>query len=227
MFLANDIHIHGDTNLLNQSGCIIMSNHFDAIDFIIIARLFYKNTLYTVIKHDLAGAEGSDKILVQKMLSHMKDMFYASCNFIAYIRNQRESGAEVKNSIVGRLRQPATNILLFPDGGSTPNGRPVKFKNGIFHLAADNQVPIIPLTIIYKKMNSIGGPRKLNLLGWFDQDVCIHIHAKQSNSDFNALKESVFTAINSPFQLQGPLAEAGQQEKPASSWPFQRAQRPE
>jgi 1-acyl-sn-glycerol-3-phosphate acyltransferase len=54
------------------------------------------------------------------------------------VESLRRAGERVRGGI---------NVIIFPEGTRSPDGRLQPFKSGGFHLALDAQVPVIPVTI--------------------------------------------------------------------------------
>ena len=196
------ITIHGNSDVFKQNNLIIMSNHYAGLDFGILTDLYYRhnreNVLYTIAKSNLLG-DKEDKSVISKMMSYVKDSYMASKYLIPYIRGDKEDGAIVKDKVTGYLEQNA-NIMVFPEGTTTKNGVPKDFKSGIFKLAVEKKINIVPITIKYKKDigSNIGEP--LRFLKWFDNDVDIYIHdiittEDECYKDYMKLKEKVFETI--------------------------------
>ena len=43
------------------------------------------------------------------------------------------------------------NIIIYPEGTNTKNGKPKDFKNGIMRLCSANYMKVLPITINYNK----------------------------------------------------------------------------
>jgi 1-acyl-sn-glycerol-3-phosphate acyltransferase len=206
------ITIHGNPELFKQNNLIIMSNHYAGLDFGILTDLYYRNNrenvLYTIAKSNLLG-DNEDKSVISKMMYYVKDSYMASKYLIPYIRGDKEDGAMVKNKVTGYLEQNA-NIMVFPEGTTSKNGVPKDFKSGIFKLAVEKKINILPITIKYKKdIGSIIG-EPLRFLNWFDNDVDIYIHdiittEDECYKDYTELKEKVFTTIVGGSTPQPPV----------------------
>ena len=198
------ITIHGNTDAFKQQNMIMMANHYCGLDFGILTDLYYQhnreNILYTIAKSNLLGDE-SDKSVISKMLYIVKDSYMASKYLIPYTRGDKEDGTIVKNKVMQYLEQNA-NIMVFPEGTTHKNGVSKDFKPGIFKLAVEKKINILPLTIKYKKDigTEIGQP--LNFLNWYDNEVDIYIHdiitpeeECYKANDYMALKQKVFVTM--------------------------------
>jgi 1-acyl-sn-glycerol-3-phosphate acyltransferase len=213
VFLMNpQIKIHGNVNNFQNNKLLIMSNHYDGFsDGNIIYNLYYKHnsieTLHTIVKSDLVGTPGEDKQKILQYLSPLKKALIKSLYFIPYKRGDKEDGNNVKNIITESLNE-GKNILVFPEGGTHKDGIPKDFKNGIFHLAVENKIRILPITIKYKK--DIGTEKKdpINYLNLFDNDVDLYIHdiidetdQCYRTNDPLALKQKTFDIIKAPMMV--------------------------
>ena len=47
-----------------------------------------------------------------------------------------------------RLLQTGQSVMIFPEGGRSPDGRLQRFRPGAFRLASSLQVPVLPVTIL-------------------------------------------------------------------------------
>jgi 1-acyl-sn-glycerol-3-phosphate acyltransferase len=74
----------------------------------------------------------------------------AGCAAIGHIfidRSNPEQAREAINQAVARL-QNGTGILFFPEGTRSRSGRLLPFKKGAFRVAIDQQMEILPMTVI-------------------------------------------------------------------------------
>jgi 1-acyl-sn-glycerol-3-phosphate acyltransferase len=131
---------------------------------------------------------------------YVKSTLINSCGFIPYKRGDREDGALIKNIIVDKINA-GTNILIFPEGTTTKNGIPQEFKNGIFHLAINNNLTILPITLKYALDIGWAEGESVNLFKWFDNHVDVYIHPPVDSGKelgFQTLKDKVFKTICEP-----------------------------
>jgi len=174
---------------------LVMSNHYDGLDYIVLASLF-PSPLRTVVKADLVG-NPHDANLLSLLFSYVKGAMLNSLNFIPYKRGDKEDGSLVKNVIVDTLAT-GSNILIFPEGDTRKDGVPKDFKNGIFHLALANKSKILPITLKYAKNIGWVAGESLDMIKWLDNDVDVYIHDvinSEEESSFLSLKEKTFDAI--------------------------------
>lgn len=74
----------------------------------------------------------------------------AGCRAIGHVfidRSDPEGARDTINRAVLRLR-PGTGMLFFPEGTRSRTGRLLPFKKGAFRVAIDQQMDILPMTVI-------------------------------------------------------------------------------
>ena len=203
LYITNTrITVHGDKQSLGKNKLLIMCNHYCGLDFVVLGNMLqnHEHPLFTIVKADIVGST-SDNNMVSNVMYYLKSALISSSYFIPYKRGDREDGALVQNTIVKTL-DDGNNLLVFPEGATRKTGIPKEFKNGIFHLAIDNDLQILPITIKYKKDIGWEGAVALDLSSWFDNDVDVYIHDVVDSSkekDFLSLKERVFNTISGPL----------------------------
>jgi 1-acyl-sn-glycerol-3-phosphate acyltransferase len=62
-------------------------------------------------------------------------------------RGDRESAVRLLREAADRVRAGA-NVIVFPEGTRSEDGRLQPFKKGVFHLAIDAGVPIVPIRLL-------------------------------------------------------------------------------
>ena len=212
-FLLNTpFKIHGNTENFKKNKLLIMMNHYDGIlDWHIINKLYYKhnntNMLHTIVKSDIVGDPKNRSFLLNS-ISYLKNAFINSSYFISYIRGNKEDGNLVKNKIVNSLYNDK-NIIIFPEGTTRINGIPKDFKHGIFQLAIDNKLDILPITIKFNKDIGIEKEDPLNFKLLFDNMADVYIHdiitseteECYKNNDYIGLKDKTLKIICSPYNV--------------------------
>jgi len=197
MYIFNArITVHGTKDSLKKSGLLIVANHYSGIDFPIIASIFDANNIYTVVKSDLIN-DPANKHILATLLASLNSAFMRALHFIPYKRGDREDGALIKNVIVDKLNE-GRNVLIFPEGTTHRDGIPKEFKQGIFHLAYDNKLPVLPITLKYKKDIGAEAGDPLVFATYFDTEVDIYLHDivdSAGEADAQTLKEHVFKAV--------------------------------
>jgi 1-acyl-sn-glycerol-3-phosphate acyltransferase len=229
IFLTNSqIKIHGNVDYLNNSNLLIMTNHYDGvIDANLLFHLYYKhnmdNMLYSIVKSTIM-CDTEDTPLVVRLMSYVKTGFINSSYFIPYKRGDKEDGNIVKNTIVNHLKT-GKNVLIFPEGTTRTNGIPRDFKHGIFQLAVENKLNILPITLKFQKDIGSEKGESIKILNIFDNEVDIYIHERidhasnefYKTNDYLGLKEQVFQAVTGVFHGGHPrtpeFGEKVQEEK--------------
>ena len=210
LIFNRQINIHGNIEHLRKNKLLIMMNHYDGVlDWHIINNLYYKfnsnNMLHTIVKSNIVG-DPEDRSFMSINMSYFKKSFINAANFIPYTRGNKEDGVVVKNKIVNSLNNDK-NILIFPEGTTRRNGIPQDFKHGIFQLAIDNNLDILPITLKFNKDIGIEKEDPLNFKVLFDNKADIYIHdiltseteECYKNKDYIGLKNKTLKLICSPY----------------------------
>jgi len=194
------INVHGNAHYLKDSNMLVMSNHYDGLDgFAFLAIMNEPNFLHIVTKADLVGNK-IDKNAISYILSFIKAALIKSLNFIPYKRGDKESGIEVKDQIVEKLRNNNANVLVFPEGTTHKYGVAKQFKSGIFHLASEENITILPITIIYDRHefgSEFGDP--VDMISWLNNTCNVYVHEKIRGNNWSELKDKTFEAINEGY----------------------------
>lgn len=191
--------IHGNVSYLQDPNMLIMANHYDGLDALVMYTIIQPPIfLFVVGKHDIVG-NVHDNNIVSNSLFLIKDIFTKSIHLISYKKNDKDSGVLVKNTIVDVLNNENNSVLVFPEGTTHKGGIPKDFKSGIFHLACENNMTILPITIVYEKDIGTEITDPVDFFSCINNICHIYVHDKMSNTDFACLKEQTFNAINSPF----------------------------
>jgi 1-acyl-sn-glycerol-3-phosphate acyltransferase len=203
------IRVHGNTNNFSNNNLLIMSNHYEGVlDGNVIYNLYYKHNtiepLYTIVKHNIVG-DPTDKNLVSNLLSYIKGAIMNACCFIPYKRGDKEDGKNTRDVIVNSLRE-GKNVLVFPEGTAHRDGVPKDFKNGIFELAVENKLRILPITLKYDKDIGTEKGESFKNCNFFNNIVDVYIHDLidendecYKTNDFMALKQKTFNVISAPM----------------------------
>lgn len=150
---------------------IIMSNHHTGLDYFILNYVFPNS--FTIVKSDIISQRAKKNISL-KLIQYVKYLFFKIGMLITYIRNDKASGTETKKNIIKTLE--FANILIFPEGTSTRRGIPKEFKKGIFYLAYEHNISIIPCSLKYSKEIGIIPNGKLDLKEWVDNEINLKVH---------------------------------------------------
>jgi lysophosphatidate acyltransferase len=64
---------------------------------------------------------------------------------LTYIKRTSNTAKDVVNNAMTKLIKDKTKVWFFPEGTRRNTGEIHNFKKGAFHLAIDNQIPIVPV----------------------------------------------------------------------------------
>ena len=96
------------------------------------------------------GYSGLDLRWVMKAEIRWIPFVAISCRAIGHIfinRSDPEQARQAINTAVGRL-QPGTGVLFFPEGTRSRSGQLLPFKKGAYRVAVDQELPLLPMTIL-------------------------------------------------------------------------------
>ena len=198
--------IHGSPESMRGKNIIIMSNHYDGLlDAFTLYQLYYQHnqveTLWTVVKATILS-DPEDTHILMKLLAPLKKAFIRSSYFLPYKRGDKEDGLRVQETIGTSGR----NILVFPEGTTRKNGIPKDFKHGIFHVAINHGLRILPVTVKFAKDIGCEKGEQMNPCNFFGNTVDVFIHdiVDPAGETAAGLKEKVFHRICAPMlQAQG------------------------
>lgn len=198
------VKVKGIENLkkYKNTKLLIMSNHHSGLDYGVISFAINHYTddnkrIYTIVKHNIFG-DKVDNNMVSNFLGLFKDRLYNFFNFLPYVRDDKDSGDEIKKMMLDVVNKNNT-VLLFPEGESTREGIPKSFKPGSFRLCAENNIQILPITLKFNKI--IGSNRKdpVNLNDWNDAIATVIIHEPVFDKNWEILRDKVFDIIRKPL----------------------------
>lgn len=120
---------------VRTSGCIIAPNHVSAIDpvFVVITR-FWGRRMVVFAKKELFE--------INVLLTWFFRWMGALC-----VRGTREE-LDVIDQTVEACRNGGT-LLIFPEGTREKEGKPLQPKSGLFVIAAQAAVDVVPVRILY------------------------------------------------------------------------------
>lgn len=162
---------------------MIICNHYTALDYFVL-RILFPNS-YTVAKSDLLSANTST--FLKFLLLPLQYLTFNQGMVISYVRGNTKSGLECQKDIIEKIK--SHNIIIFPEGTSTRNGIPKSFKKGLFYMAYENKIPVIPISLKYKKDIGINPGDKLNLSEWINETAKVEIHDEINPEEFNNIDE--------------------------------------
>ena len=100
--------------------------------------------------------------------------------------------------LAGEALASGTNLMVFPEGGRTTDGRVQEFERGVFRMALQLKVPIVPVSIV-------GAFRWNNKLSWHltPARVTVHVHEAVeteglTRADLDDLRQRVRAIVAGP-----------------------------
>lgn len=143
-FIKNKITYINEHKILNlPKGILIISNHINVTDVLLIRN---KINCFVIGKSNL-----SDDF---KLIKVFEKEFFTNLSTIPYERNNIEDGKKVKENILAKIKNKQ-NVLVFPEGTTQINSdsRILPFKKGLFYLAYEHNIPILPIVLYYEDDN--------------------------------------------------------------------------
>ena len=112
---------------------IFMSNHVSNLDPIILMPLIPRRT----------------SVLVKKELWRLPVIARAFdlASLVPVERQNREAAIQSVRRATDVMRD-GINMMVYPEGTRSPDGRLLSFKKGPFHMAAETGFPIVPVTMV-------------------------------------------------------------------------------
>jgi len=171
---------------------VICSNHFSYLD-IVLTNLLLPNYFNFMAKDQLG------KIPVF-------GIFFRTIDISVNRDNHRDSHRAF--TIASQRIKEGASILIFPEGGIKENVPPMaKFKNGAFRLAIENQIPVLPVTLLDNWKRLPGGGVENGLTPGRMRMV---VHREVSTIGLNVdqkdeLKDKVFSIIDAEFKKANKL----------------------
>jgi len=117
--------------------------------------------------------------------------------FVAINRSERRSAIEGVRAAV-KVLQSGMGMLIFPEGTRSPDGKLLPFKKGPFHLAMEDGVPVVPITIVGSHEAWPKGKMSLHA-----GEVVVHFHAPVDPRQF-ARKEELLAAVRTAIHSALP-----------------------
>ncbi|MCX7982922.1 MAG: 1-acyl-sn-glycerol-3-phosphate acyltransferase [Syntrophales bacterium] len=134
LFLSGvKVEVKGVENVLTDQPQIFMSNHQSGFDIFIV----------------LAHVPGQFRWIAKKELFRIP-VFSQAMRKAGYIEIDRQHHDKAMESlkIAAQKIREGKSVMSFPEGTRSQDGRIKAFKQGMFHLALQAGVPIVPITII-------------------------------------------------------------------------------
>jgi len=179
------VSIKGLENIQKGQPCVFVSNHQGAYDIFLI---------YGYLGVPI-------KWMMKKGIAKIPFVGYA-CRMagFVFVDNSTARAAQRSVSEAGSSLNHGRSLIVFPEGGRSPDGRLKRFKRGAYQIAVEQQLPIVPITL--------NGPYKILPIGSCDvrphrMEMIIHPpvmpHGKENDSKemLQELVDSTQATINS------------------------------
>ena len=146
MFFIYHLKIEGKENLKKTKGKAVVgiSNHSQYTDMFISKRVFYSRRYYitAAIFNNKSGISGN----IMRCLG-----------MIPITRSQSLSARRGLDNAISQILSNKKNALMFyPEKAMWKNYRkPRPFLKGAFYYAAKNNVPVLPMVVLYRPVNKI------------------------------------------------------------------------
>jgi 1-acyl-sn-glycerol-3-phosphate acyltransferase len=127
------VEIVGKENLPAGRSCIFMSNHVSNLDPPVL----------------MPSLPGRSSILLKKSLMGIPVLGVAMrmAKFVPVERGSNVEAAKTSIAAAASALREGLNIIVFPEGTRSRDGRLAAFKKGPFFLAEDTKAPIVPIAI--------------------------------------------------------------------------------
>lgn len=127
------IELRGLENLKPGQNYIFMSNHVSNLDPPVL----------------IPSIPGRCSVLVKKELFRIPILGTGmkQTSLVPVDRADREAAIESVNAAIAVLRR-GLHLVTYPEGTRSPDGRLLPFKKGVFHLAMNSGVPVVPVTLL-------------------------------------------------------------------------------
>lgn len=127
------IEVEGLEHVPQDRHCIFMCNHVSNLDPPVVLPLL----------------PGRCSVMLKKVLMRIPILGTAMRmgKFIPVERGSRRDAAQASVAAAADALRSGLNILVFPEGTRSKNGRLAEFKKGPFFLAQQTQAPIVPVAL--------------------------------------------------------------------------------
>ena len=116
-----------------DQGALVVSNHRSYLDIVVI------------LSHTDAA------FLAKAELKNWPVFGYAAQkgNTVFVDRSSPESRSMARQALADRI-DDGVSVVVFPEGTTTAGPGLLPFKNGIFHMAAQKGIPVVPVSVVYE-----------------------------------------------------------------------------
>jgi 1-acyl-sn-glycerol-3-phosphate acyltransferase len=174
--------ISGMRNVPQESGCIFMANHLSNLDPPVLLPMLPIPTV----------------VFLKRSLMKIPILGYAM-HLAGFIPVSRDGSVEAAKQHVAEGKAALAsghNVLIFPEGTRSGDGRLLPFKKGPFHLAMESQASVVPITLTGTAELMPKGSLRLRA-----GKVGIHFHAPVSPADF-ATREALMGAVRAAIDRE-------------------------
>ncbi|MFM9943769.1 MAG: lysophospholipid acyltransferase family protein [Bacteroidia bacterium] len=170
---------------------IFCPNHFSYLD-IIITNLLLPNYFNFMAKDELSQIP-------------VFGIFFRTIDISVNRKNNRQSHNAFM--VAAERLKEGTSVMIFPEGGINKNVPPLaKFKAGAFRLAIENQIPLVPITLLDNWKRLPGGgldngltPGRIRMVVHREVNT-FGLKVEQKDE----LKDKVFSIIDAEFRKYNP-----------------------
>ena len=126
---------------------------------------------------------------------------------------------------LGRMMKEHTSLIVFPEGTRSPDGRPRRFRAGIFRLAIESGYPIVPLAVrgtqfVMPKGGLTTGPGEVSLQV-FDPIPTAGLAIDEAKGLADRVHRIVFEAVTGepvpPARIDADATDESRSAEPAAS----------
>ncbi len=127
------VTVEGGENAHQERSYVVVCNHQSAVDILVVYG-WLKLDLKWVIKQELRKVPGIG----------------IGCEKVGHIFVDRKNSDQARQAIAAALDRLGNGIgiFFFTEGTRSPDGKLLPFKQGAFRLAIEQQLPVLPVTLI-------------------------------------------------------------------------------
>lgn len=192
LFLSGvKVEVKGVENVLVDRPQIFMSNHQSGFDIFIV----------------LAFVPGQFRWIAKKELFRIP-VFSQAMKKAGYIEIDRQHHDRAMESlkIAAQKIREGKSVMSFPEGTRSQDGRIKAFKQGMFHLALQARVPIVPITIIgaseiMPKRKIRVNPGKITMV--IDKPIDVHPYTPETRHELIARVRQVIVDNFNRWRKEG------------------------
>lgn len=187
--------------ILRASGVRLITSGLDGVDWAAPQILVSNHTSYYDVFALSAVLPKPFAFVGKKELNRIPffGTAWRAAGHISIDRSDRESAVASLRAAGEKLRRERGTVVIFPEGTRGPGGSLLPFKKGVFALAAESGVPLLPTVVVGS--DAIAGPGPRIRRG------SIHIHFGDVVAPGESRPEQLLTEVRG--RMERMLAEAG------------------